>query len=166
MPAIVTEEGIITDLEEKLKISMEMTSKCEAQVKSLEEKNLKLLADNENARKRYQKESQDARKYAVISIVQDFLSTYDNLCLAVQSGNDKVTEGVKLVIQQMETILSQHQCKKIQVNIPFDPNLHEAVISQPSNEHAPMSIIKELTPGFILHDRVIRPSKVIVATKG
>jgi len=69
-----------------------------------------------------------------------------------------------MVAGQLESVLQQHHCQKIDaLGEPFDPNLHEAIFQQPSREH-PVNTVLEVTQiGFRLHDRVVRPSQVIVS---
>ena len=70
-----------------------------------------------------------------------------------------------MVAEQFESILSSHALEPIEAaGKPFDPNKHEAVQQVPSDEHPPMTVIEEIERGFTLHDRVVRPSKVIVSS--
>ena len=74
-------------------------------------------------------------------------------------------EGVKLVEQQLQSALLQHGCEPIlAVGETFDPNLHEAVSQTPSDEYDAGKIVMETAVGYQLHDRVVRPSQVIVST--
>ena len=80
-------------------------------------------------------------------------------------ARDGLLEGVKMVAQQISTVLENKGCKKIEaVGQPFDPNLHQAVQMQPSDEYESNTVMQELRTGFQLHDRVIRPSQVFVST--
>ena len=68
-----------------------------------------------------------------------------------------------MTIKQLETTLTGHGAKAIQAQgRPFDPNLHEAISQAPSIDHPPMTVLQDVERGYTLHDRVIRPSKVIV----
>jgi len=130
---------------------------------------LRAQADLENYRKRAQKDAEETRKYQVLSLMRDFLPGLDNLHRAMAAAEksqsiDELTQGVQMVAQQFETILANHSLQPIEaVGKPFDPNLHEAVQQVPSNEHPPMTVIEEIERGFTLHDRVVRPCKVIVS---
>jgi molecular chaperone GrpE len=72
---------------------------------------------------------------------------------------------MKLVAQQMERALTQHGVTRIVTDkAPFDPNLHQAMMQQPHAEVPAMTIIQEFAPGYQLHDRVVRPSQVMVSS--
>jgi molecular chaperone GrpE len=72
--------------------------------------------------------------------------------------------GIKMVSGQLEGVLERHHCTKIDaLNQPFDPNFHEAISQRPSNTHAAGIVLQVTQTGFRLHDRVVRPSQVIVS---
>jgi molecular chaperone GrpE len=130
---------------------------------------LRSQAELDNYRKRVQRERDDERRYAALSIIRDLLAPLDNLQRAVESArksgeSGNVLQGIELVVQQMDRVLSGHGAKAIPAaGQPFDPHLHEAVQQMPSEEQPPMTILQELERGYTLHDRVVRPSKVIVS---
>ena len=127
-------------------------------------------AELDNFRRRNLRESQDKIKYASGGLMTDILEAVDNLGRAVESyendiNGDGLHAGVKLVIQQITSILDQHNCKKIaSTGEAFDPNLHQALQMQPSDEFEANTVMQDLRPGFQLHDRVLRPSQVFVST--
>jgi molecular chaperone GrpE len=127
-------------------------------------------ADLENYRKRVQKEAEENRLYRDLPIVRDFLPVIDNLQRAIAASassgeSGELVAGVKLVLKQIEDILAAHSVKVIDaVGQPFDPNLHAAVQQLPSADHPPMTVVQELERGYRLHDRVVRPSQVIVSS--
>ena len=133
-----------------------------------EKKVLRLQADMENLRRRTRRETEDAIRYAAIPLVTDLLETIDNLDRALSTAESSdadqgLLEGVKMVRQQMEAVLEKHGCTKIEsVGAEFDPNLHEAIQMQPSDEPA-NTVIQELRAGYRLHERVIRPSQVFIS---
>jgi len=127
-------------------------------------------AELENYRRRVQRESEQAAKYTCLPLIRDLLPALDNLGRTVQAAeqtgkiNDLV-QGLEMVLAQFDQIFANHAAKPIPAEgEPFDPNLHEAMQQVPTNEHPPMTIIQEVERGYVLHDRVIRPSKVIVAS--
>ncbi|MBI5761695.1 MAG: nucleotide exchange factor GrpE [Planctomycetales bacterium] len=136
---------------------------------ALRERWLRSQADLENYRKRAQREADDERRYRVLPFVRDMLPALDNLQRAVdaaKSSNDlpQLSQGVQLVIKQFHDLLAKHSIQPIvAVGQPFDPNLHQALQQMPTNDHPPMTILAEYERGFVLHDRVVRPSTVIVA---
>jgi molecular chaperone GrpE len=74
-------------------------------------------------------------------------------------------DGVKLVATQLENILKEHGAVRIDtVGTPFDPNFHQAIAQEPSDEHPAGTITRAFQAGYKLHDRVIRPAQVFVST--
>lgn len=132
---------------------------------------LRAQAELENFRKRVRKETELNRLYQQLPLVRDLLPGLDNLQRALTAaessqGVEGLVEGVRMVVQQFEDLLGRYSVKPIEaVGQPFDPNLHEAVLQQPSADHPPMTVIEEVQRGYILHDRVVRPSQVIVSTE-
>ncbi len=127
-------------------------------------------ADLENFRRRNRRDMQDQLKYASLKVMHDVLESVDNLHRAVESyetdaNGDGLVEGVKMVAQQINYSLETHGCKRIEaVGQPFDPNQHQALQMQASDEYDANVVMQDLRPGFMLHDRVIRPSQVFVST--
>lgn len=131
---------------------------------------LRAQAELENYRRRVQKEREEDRKFAPLPIIRDLLPVLDNLQRAIDAADkaDSVADlkaGVEMVLQQSLDVLKKLQVTPIAaVGEPFDPNVHEAISQMPSADHPPMTVIVEVERGYTLHDRVIRPSKVIVST--
>ncbi len=70
-----------------------------------------------------------------------------------------------MVLGQLTSVLDKHQCKQIPaLGAPFDPNIHQAISQQPSAEYPAGTVAYEASVGYMLHDRVVRPSMVIVST--
>ena len=119
--------------------------------------------------KRLRKEMEDERRYALMPLVADLLPVVDNLGRAITAAEKNadvagLLEGVKLVAQQFETALERHQCKRIEaLGMPFDPNVHAAILQQPSAEQPPNTVVLVAQEGYQLHDRVVRPAQVIVS---
>ncbi|MFO1096291.1 MAG: nucleotide exchange factor GrpE [Planctomycetaceae bacterium] len=130
---------------------------------------LRAQADFDNSRKRAQREADEERKFAVLPVVRDILPALDNLRRAVDAARpvaeaSNLVHGIDLVLQQVEQTFGKYGVTPIAaVGQPFDPHLHEAVTQMPSPEHPPMTVLQELERGYKLHDRVIRPGKVIVS---
>ncbi len=134
------------------------------------DKLLRTQADLENYRRRIQKDLEEARKYQALGLARDLLPGLDNLSRAVEAAanSDKIDDlvtGVKMVLSQLEGILASHAVQPISaVGESFDPNFHEAIQQVSSEDHPPMTILQEVEKGYQLHDRVVRPSKVIVSS--
>lgn len=127
------------------------------------------MADMDNFRKRIYREMDDERKYQSVPLLKSLLPVFDGLDRAVsaaaQSKNfDDLLNGVQLTIKQIETALAGQGAKAIvALGQPFDPNIHEAISQAPSSDHPPMTVLQDVERGYQVHDRVIRPSKVIVS---
>jgi molecular chaperone GrpE len=126
-------------------------------------------ADFANYQKRVQKEIDSARRFACQPLVADLLPGLDNLGRAVAAADASANaagllDGVRMVYQQLLDALARHGVSAIEATgKPFDPVFHEALMQQPSANHPPRTVIQELERGYSLHDRVIRPAKVIVS---
>ncbi|MBX7168522.1 MAG: nucleotide exchange factor GrpE [Pirellulales bacterium] len=130
---------------------------------------LRATAEMENMRRRLQRELEDERRYANLYLLRDLLPVIDNLdrAIAAAEKNPDATgllEGVRMISQLLRQALVQHHCAEIvALHQPFDPNLHQAILQQPTTDHAPNTVIQVVVPGYQLHDRVVRPAQVIVA---
>lgn len=145
-----------------------------AKLAEAEKRELLNAADMENFRKRTRQNTQEQLRYASLPIMNDVLEAADNLQRAVDSADSdansnadagSLLEGVKMVAQQISSIMEKHGCQKIAtVGQPFDPNCHEAVQMQASDEFPANTVMMEVRTGFKLHDRVIRTAQVFVST--
>ncbi|MBA2368193.1 MAG: nucleotide exchange factor GrpE [Candidatus Protochlamydia sp.] len=138
----------------------------------LEYKNkyLHLLADAENARKRLQKERQEMTRYALESLIVDFLHPLDNLENALKFAQDMSEEvknwafGFQMILAQFKDILTSNGVSPIDSKgTPFDPHVHEALEMIETTGHIPGTIVEESIRGYKMGDRVIRPARVKVA---
>jgi molecular chaperone GrpE len=131
---------------------------------------LRTRAELENYRKRAARELDDVRRYASLPLMRDLLPVVDNLDRAIAAAEKthdtaSLLEGVKIVAQQLSGALQRHGCVKIDaLEQPFDPHRHEAISQQPSDEHPANTVTMVTQAGYQLHDRVVRPSQVIVST--
>jgi len=131
---------------------------------------LRAQAELENYRKRAAREMEDQRRYANMPLIRDLLPVWDDMGRAIEAAEkaddvDSLLEGFKMVIRQLEDVLARHHCRRIEaLGEPFNPHLHEAISQQPSAEQPPGTVVHVAQTGFQLHDRVVRPSKVIVST--
>lgn len=134
------------------------------------EKWLRTEADLENYRKRSQKEREQEAQYRSLYLAKDLLGPLDNLhrsLEAAEKGTDvvKLIEGVRMVTRQFAEVLTRHSVVAIDpVGKPFDPNLHQAIQQVPSSDHPPMTVMAEFERGYTLHERVVRPSSVVVSS--
>ena len=134
------------------------------------EKVLRIQAELDNFRKRARRELDDSLKYAQLPLARDLLMVLDNLNLALNAAADNeaassLAEGVKMVADQLINALNNHQVYAIEsVGHPFDPNQHEAIQMESSEEYDANTVSREVRSGYRLHDRVIRPAQVFVST--
>ncbi|MEM7557989.1 MAG: nucleotide exchange factor GrpE [Planctomycetota bacterium] len=139
-------------------------------VQEAEKEALLARAEMENFRKRMQRESEQTLKYANMNLVRDLLEVGDNLQRAIEAGADDeatkgLRDGVAMVSQQMKDVLGRYGCKPIPaLGEEFDPNVHEAISQLPSEEYASGMVMNEVAVGYMLHDRVVRPSNVVVSS--
>jgi len=129
---------------------------------------LRSCADLENFRKRVERDSEEQRARAAISVVRELLAPLDNLQLAVDQAKDhpSIREGLSLILRQMEDALAKVGVEPIEaLGEQFDPSLHEAMTVEPREGFEPNTVIEEIRKGFTLGGRVIRPSlvKVVIA---
>ena len=130
---------------------------------------LRIAADFDNFRKRSRKEMDETRRRAVEDTLREVLPIVDNLERAAQAARDTkdveaVAEGVSMVLRGFEDIANRLNLKRLRsVGQTFDPNLHDAMQQQETNEHPPGTIVSEIVPGYELGDRLLRPAVVVVA---
>jgi molecular chaperone GrpE len=131
---------------------------------------LRAQAELDNYRKRARRELEDSLQYATMPLIRELLPVIDNLNRALAAAEKSaeksgLIDGVRMVAQTFETVLTRHNCKRIDaLGKPFDPTYHEAISQQPSAEHPPQTVILVAQEGYTLHDRVVRPAQVIVST--
>jgi len=130
---------------------------------------LRSQAELENYRKRVAREMQDLHRYADLPLMRDLLPVLDNINRAIEAAEKthdtaSLLDGVKMVAQQFAGVFEKHDCTEIEaLGQPFDPHRHEAISQQPSDDHPPGTVVLVTQTGFQLHDRVVRPSQVIVS---
>lgn len=128
---------------------------------------LQAEAEKENFRKRIKTDYETQLRFAALPLLQDMLQVRDNLqrALGAAGDNQSLRDGVAMVAKQLDDNLAKHHCKPIPaVGEIFDPNYHEAIQQAPSDEFAAGVVSMEVTTGYQLHERVVRPSQVIVST--
>lgn len=160
-----TEEEVdpLTALQNEIKASRE-------EAKNNWDLYLRERADMENLRKRHQRDKEDAIRFANDRLLKEMIPVLDNLERAVehaeQDSDDTqgLLEGVNMTINQFRKALEDFGVKPIiAVGMDFDPNLHQAMGHVESTEQAPNTVATEFQKGYLLHDRLLRPSLVMVA---
>ncbi len=126
-------------------------------------------ADFENYQKRAQRDVAQERRYWHGSLALDILPILDNFDRAVAAAKQAgetgpLVQGVAMIQDQLLGVLKRHGITRIEAEKqPFDPNLHQAVMQQPSEDHPPNAVLQVLEQGFLIHDRVLRPARVVVS---
>jgi len=126
-------------------------------------------ADFENYQKRIQRERADERRYAHADFARALFPVLDNLQRAVEAARTQgergpLVQGVSLVQSQLLEIFGRFGITPIDaLGRLFDPNLDDVVMQKPRDDVAPGTVIEVLEPGYRLHERVLRPAKVVVA---
>jgi molecular chaperone GrpE len=133
---------------------------------------LRARADFDNYQKRMQRDREQERKYAFGPLALELLPIFDNLERAVQAGKQAgetgpLVQGVAMVQSQFLELLKRNGITRIDAEgKPFDPNLHQAIMQKATDEFEPNVVVQVIEQGFMNQDRVLRPSKVIVSTRG
>ncbi|WP_089408210.1 nucleotide exchange factor GrpE [Granulicella rosea] len=127
----------------------------------------RLQAEFDNARKRAEKERQDAREYAVGGAIEPFLGVMDNfqLALKAQGSADQLRAGVELILKQMEGALASLNVVPVEtVGAQFDPRVHEALGSVETLEFPDHQVLEEIRRGYKLREKLLRPAMVKIAS--
>ena len=147
----------------------------EVKLNDLNDKYLRLLAENQNLRKNHEQEKEDILKYGSFSFAQQILGLTDNLDRAFQIfKNDEkfktdefknILSGIEMIEKELQSTLEKNSIKYIDcLDKPFDPNLHQA-IGEKESVKSPGTVVKEMQKGYQMHDRLLRPSMVYVSKK-
>ena len=175
-----TNEKKIEDKEENIDIAEESPEESEEgklkeEVKTLKEEKIRVLAEMENLRKRFDKEKIDSIKYGSINLARDILSPGDNLERALSAINKEedhtqsiknLIEGLLMVKKELSSALEKNGIKKIDtLNKKFDPNLHQAMMEIENNELDEGIVVQEIQTGYMMYERLLRPAMVGVSKK-
>jgi molecular chaperone GrpE len=142
---------------------------ADEEVRKAQDRYVRTLADFENYRKRADREKDDFRKYAIANLLRDLLPVLDNFDRALEHAEegDDFHKGVLLIYKNLWDVLSKAGLKPIdQTGVRFDPNIHEAVISEEDPSVPSHTVTAVLQKGYFLHDRLLRPALVKVAVGG
>ncbi len=145
----------------------------EAELAEHKDRLLRALAEAENTRRRAQRERDDATKYAISGFAKELLSAADNLRRALDSlpeaevGDERTRSllaGVAATERELLSVFERHGIRRIDpLGERFDHNLHQAIFEVEHGGRPPGTIIEVLQPGYLLHDRLLRPAMVGVA---
>jgi molecular chaperone GrpE len=180
------EQGKVTDSQEKLSEQSESVNSSNPESRAAEktetpspeeqlvcekDRLLRLSAEFDNYKKRKQREIDEFRKFANESVFRQVLPVVDNLERAIdaaQNNADHVSllEGVRMTHKEIIKFLEMFNVKPVKADKePFDPNFHQAVTRQETDEFAENTVVAVLQNGYLLHDRLIRPAMVVVSKR-
>ena len=130
---------------------------------------LREKAELENFKKRLTKEKEDFVQFANERLLKELIQIEDNLERALEVPNatfESLKEGVEMIQKQFTTFLKNQKAEPIEaLGKPFDPNLHEVLNQQESEEHEENTVIQEYSKGYTLNGRILRSAKVVIAKK-
>ena len=144
-------------------------ARMQQEVEQANDMMLRLAAELDNYKKRVAKERESLIRYAAQDVLQELIPVLDNFERAIEAAGkskdfDSFLEGVKMIYKNMYDVMGRKGLARIDaVGETFDPNIHEAVMQVTSQEHPENIVVEELQKGYVLHDRVIRPSMVVVS---
>ena len=168
---------IVTPEEKEIQDNVSEEPSLEELQKETQDKLLRALADSENKRRRYEKETKEAFEYGGFNFARETLSLLDNLHRAHQSiKNDeslknsadlnKFLENIQIIEKDLINVFEKNNIKKIDcLNKKFDPNNHQAMLEMEDENVEPGTVLQEIQPGYFFKDRLLRPSFVAVAKK-
>ncbi len=142
----------------------------EQEAKESYDRLLRVSAEFENYKKRSTRELEEFRKFANQSLIKELLSVVDNLELAMNSANEHETidqgllQGLEMTHREILKVFEKFNVKPIVAKGEvFDPTFHEAVMQEETDEFAANTVVNELQKGYLIHERLLRPSMVVVA---
>ena len=150
---------------------------AEDKLKMVEEKLLRAMAETENQRKRFEKEKQEAFEFGGFNFARESLTLLDNIDRAITSfQNDdvlknskdlnKFIKGIEIVKKDLVSIFKKNNIEVIEcINKKFDPNFHQAMLEVEDNTKESGIVIQEIQKGYMMSDRLLRPSLVGVSKK-
>jgi molecular chaperone GrpE len=158
--------------DEAVALETEDTASLVAENAILRDRYLRALADAENTRRRSERLEEEARAYAVTKFARELLPVADNLERAIVAAQDSSTndaallEGVSATARMLAAAFEQFGVRKIEsLGSLFDPKLQEAVMELYDEAQAPGTVLQVLEDGYTIHDRLLRPARVVVGKR-
>lgn len=155
-------KGPVTKMKEDLKNK-------DKEIKEFKDKYLRALADLDNYRKRMDKELDSYRKYAQVEFFNKIIPVLDSFDRAIDGASlendyEKYTQGVEMIYRQLKDALRSMGLEEFSsLGDFFDPTRHEAVATVVNNDKPDNTIVEEISKGYVVHERVIKPAKVLVS---
>ncbi len=132
---------------------------------ALHQQKIQYLADLENTRKIHKREEEKARDFGIQKLAKDLLNIADALHQGIATCSEEQKQGLEMILQLFDKTLQQHQIEAIAPNKGdlYDHNIHEAMVSQPTNDVPNNHIVQVIQNGYQIKTRLLRPARVIVA---
>ena len=172
-----SDETSVEDTEENIENEEAQSEedKLQEEISSLKEEKIRVLAEMENLRKRFDREKIDSIKFGSVNFARDILSPGDNLERALSAINKEeehsdsiknLIEGLMMVKKEFVSALEKNGISKIDsVDKKFDPNLHQAMMEIENDNLDEGVVVQEIQIGYMMHDRLLRPAMVGVSKK-
>ena len=160
----------LTDEELKKICEEKFCQECEL-LRNKQDEVLRILADSENLKKRLTREKEEFCKFATSTLLEDILPIMDNLELAITHGQKTeackdLLQGVEMTLKMFQEILKKHGLEPVgEEGEKFDPNIHEAMDREERKDMQENMVSRLMQRGYKLHDRLLRPARVMVSTK-
>ena len=161
-------------IKEDIKIEKKI-EKLEKELEIAKEEKLRLLAEMENLRKRFEKEKTESIKYGSSNLARDILTPCDNLVRALHTikeeekenkNSQNLIDGLEMIYQEILSILKKHGIEKITaLNKKFNHDYHQAMLEIDTDDVESGVVVKELQAGYTMHGRLLRPAMVGVSKK-
>jgi molecular chaperone GrpE len=146
----------------------------EAELVQLKDQTLRAWAEAENTRRRLRKDADEGAKYALANFAKELLAAPDNLRRTLDAIPperlksdpllERLASGVELVERELGAVFERAGIKRVDpLGQPFDHNLHQALFEVPTAEKPPGTVMQVLAPGYVIHERLLRPAMVAVA---
>lgn len=167
-----TEESIEESTSEITDEAAEPKPDLAIELQGLNDKMLRLAAESENMRRRYEKQIEEARDYSMVSFAKDLVPVMDNLSRALEhlpKEMDETTKnivmGIEMTKGELERVFVKHKIESVapQAGDKFDYNIHSAMLQAPTDEHEPGVVLQVMQVGYKIKDRLLRPAAVAVS---
>ena len=163
---VTVEEPIVLEPIEVLEKDLQETKD---ELEEQKDKFIRLQAETDNFRKRLSREKEEFSQYANERLFKELIPIFDNFERALEDPSNEIKslkEGLDMILKQFNTFLEKEKVEPIKaIGEKFNPEFHEALTSEESNDHEEDTIISQFVKGYKINNRVLRPSQVIIAKK-
>ena len=163
---VTVEEPVVLEPIEVLEKDLQETKN---DLDEQKDKFIRLQAETDNFRKRLSREKEEFSQYANERLFKELIPIFDNFERALEDPSNEIKslkEGLDMILKQFSTFLEKEKIEPIKaIGEKFNPEFHEALTSEESNDHEEDTIISQFVKGYTINNRVLRPSQVIIAKK-